>query len=65
MNDLGKYDTPKEIKDAILTRLSALKTIRTASINADCMDEAMLFNVLAELANAGIITYDSAFITLL
>lgn len=65
MNDLGKFDTPEEIKDAILTRLGAFKTIRTASINTDCMDEAMLFNVLAELANAGIITYDSTFITLI
>lgn len=46
MNELGLYDTPEEIADAILSKVNSLGTIRKATINSKCNNEIMLTRFL-------------------
>ena len=62
MNELGLYDTPEEIADAILSKVNSLGTIRKATINSKCNNEAMFNKVLDLLKEQGSIDFDSNFI---
>lgn len=62
MNDLGLYDTPEEIADAILCKVNEFGTIRKASINCKCNSETMFNEVLDMLKAQGLINFDSDFI---
>lgn len=62
MDNLGHYTTAEEIREAILEDIAAHGTIKLATINNQCANEALFNQVLTELVSQNLVGTDGNFI---
>lgn len=62
MDNLGYYTTAEEIREVILETIAAHGTIKLATINNQCANEALFNQVLTELVSQNLVGTDGNFI---